>query len=412
MNRLCAACVGVVLLNQTLLADWPSFRGPSGDGISTAKSAPTLWSETQNIAWKVPIHDKGWSSPIVVGEQVWVTTAKENGTEFYAIAFERKTGKTIFDLKLFNDPNPPDIRQFNSYASPTPCAEDGKLYAHFGSHGTVCIEMKSGKTLWERHDLNCNHWRGPASSPIVFGEWVFLLFDGYDRQYTACLDKTTGKTVWEKARDLPYPDNGDLKKAFATASVFDIDGKPQLVTPAATGTIAYEPSTGKELWRVITGGMNEACRPIMAHGMIYLTTGHQSGLVAVKTGMTGDITKSGLVWKADKIAPTRPSPTIVGDELYMVNDTGVVFCLDAKTGKKHWQERLDGKFSASPAYAGGKLYFLAENGKGFVVEASKSYNLIATNKLDNGFKASAAVGEGELFLRTLTHLYCIRTTAE
>ena len=406
--RICFA-IFTLMVGTTAFADdsWPGFRGPNGDGHSQSKTAPTKWSETENVKWKVAVHDKGWSSPIVVGEQVWVTTALENGKEFYAVCLDRKTGKTIHDLHLFSDKNPPNIRQFNSYASPTPVIDDGKIYAHFGSRGTACIDTQSGKILWSRDDLPCDHWRGPASSPIVYKDWLFLLFDGHDKQYTACLNKITGKTVWQKDRGLPYPNDGDLKKAFATASVFEIDGKPQLVTPAAVGTLGYDPATGDELWRVIHGGMNEACRPVMAHGLIYLTTGHTAGLIAVRAGQMGDLTKTGVAWRADKIAPTRPSPTIVGDLLFMVNDTGIVFCLDAKTGDKHWQERLDGKFSASPVFAGGNLYFFSEGDKSFVIAATKTYTPIATNKLDAGCKASPAIMGGNLYVRTLTHLYCI-----
>jgi outer membrane protein assembly factor BamB len=387
--------------------NWPQFRGPNGDGISDATDVPTKWGESENVRWKVPVHDKGWSSPVVWGDQVWVTTAHEKGKSFYAVGFDRKTGKTVHDLHLFDAADPKDISQYNSYASPTPAVEAGRLYAHFGSFGTACVDTATGKKIWERTDFECDHWRGPASSPVVYKDRLFLLFDGYDKQYVTCLDKATGKTLWRKDRVLPYPDDGDLKKGFATPSVFEFDGKAQVVAPAAMGTIAYDVETGDEVWRVIHGGMNEAIRPVLAHGLIFLNSGHTKNLLAVKAGRTGDLTKAGVAWRADKIAPTRPSVTAVGDHVYFVNDDGVAFCYEAKTGKRVWQERMDGKFSASPVYAAGNLYCPAENGKTFVVAASPTYTPVAENRLDAGCRASPAVAGDAIFLRTYTHLYCI-----
>ncbi len=387
--------------------NWNQFRGPTGDGVSDAKALPTKWGEGENVRWKVAVHDKGWSSPVIWGNKVWVTTADEGGKTYFAVCLDRKTGAVIHDIKLFTEENPPDIRQFNSYATPTPYLEANRVYAHFGSHGTACIDATTGKVVWERRDLPCNHWRGPAASPVVFENKLFLQFDGYDKQYTACLDKATGTTIWQKNHELPYPNNGDLKKAFATPSVFTLNGKPQVVCSAAVGTIGYDAADGSEIWRVIHGGMNEACRPILAHDLIYLTTGHTSGLVAVKAGQTGDITKDGVAWKFEKVAPSRPSPLVLGDLVYFVNDTGTAFCLEAKTGKQVWKESLDGKFSASPIAAAGNLYFLNESGKTFVIAAGREYKPIEVNKLDAGCRASPAVAGEELFIRTTTHLYCI-----
>jgi outer membrane protein assembly factor BamB len=415
MRRVAIPVLLLGLLSTLSAGDnWPQYRGPNGDGHSDAKRLPTTWSETENIRWKVAVHDKGWSSPVVWGQQVWVTTAKEDGKEFYAVCLDRKTGRSIHDIHLFSEPNPdPKIPQYNSFASPTPCLEEGRIYAHFGTHGTACLDTASGKVLWQRRDLPCNHFRGPASSPVVYQDWLYLLFDGFDRQYVACLDKRTGKTVWQKDRDLPYKNtgraetDGDLKKAFATPSVFEINGRLQLVAPAAMGTIAYDPATGAEIWRVIHGGMNESCRPILAHGLIYLTAGSSSTLLAVKAGGTGDLTRSGVIWKVEKVGPGKPSPIVVGDLVYFVNDTGIAFCLDARTGARVWDERLQGKFSASPVSADGLIYFPGENGTTFVVSTGREFNLVAANKLDAGCMASPAVAGSDLFLRTRTHLYCI-----
>ncbi len=408
MRAFLSVSVLLVAVTSLVAADnWPQFRGPNGDGLAVSKTAPTKWSETEGVRWKTAIHDKGWSSPVVWGNQVWLTTAKENGTELFAVCLDRKSGSVVHDLKLFSPAKPPDIKQFNSHATPTPVLEEGRVYAHFGSYGTACLDSATGKVLWQRTDFECDHYRGPASSPVVYKQWLFVQFDGFDKQFVACLDKDTGTTVWQKARDLPYPNNGDLKKGFATPAILQVNGKPQLVSSAAIGTIAYDPATGDELWRIITGGMNEACRPILAHGLIYLTTGHTQNILAVKAGGTGDITKDGVAWKFSKEAPTKPSPIVVDDLLFFINDKGVAGCLDAKIGKLHWQERLNETCAASPVFAGGNIYFTGDKGKVFVVAADKTFKLIETNTLDSGCMASPAIVGGELFLRTKTHLYCI-----
>src|SRR5689334_22957571 len=178
--------------------NWPRFRGPDGDGHSDAKKLPLTWSETQNVVWKTSIHDRGWSSPVVWGDQVWLTTATEKGREMYAVCLDRATGKVVHDIKVFEVPNPDPLgNPMNTYASPTPVIEEGRVYVHFGSYGTACLDTKTGKRLWERRDLTCNHWRGPASSPILYRDLLILTFDGYDVQYLAALDKATGKTVWK-----------------------------------------------------------------------------------------------------------------------------------------------------------------------------------------------------------------------
>lgn len=387
--------------------NWPQFRGPNGDGIADTKSLPTKWSDSQNVRWKVAIHDKGWSSPVVWGNQVWVTTARSDGKQLFAVCVDRVSGKVVHDLLLFKVTSPQFCHPFNSFASPTPVIEEGRLYAHFGSPGTVCVDTATGKVLWSRDDLPCNHHRGAGSSPIVYQNLLVLTFDGYDRQYVAALDKTTGKTVWQKDRGIKYTTaDGDYKKAYSTPSVLTVHGKPQLVSPSAEATIAYDPLTGTELWRVSHGGMNQSIRPVLAHGLIYLNSGHTSTLLAVLAGGTGDVTETGVAWKA-KEAPTRPSVVVIEDLVYMVNDNGVAACLEAKTGKLVWKERLGGSFSASPVYAAGNIYFPAETGTTYVVKAGREFLLVEENELPAGIMASPAVAGNELFLRTKTHLYCI-----
>jgi outer membrane protein assembly factor BamB len=403
------AIVTLLLLAPFTLADnWPTYRGPTGDGHSTAKGVPTTFDETTNVRWKVPVHDKGWSSPVVWGDQVWVTTAKEDGTEMFAVCVDLKTGDVRHDLKLFA-PDPkktplPDMRKYNSYASCTPVLEAGRGYFHFGTYGTVCLDTATGKRVWERTDIHVDHWRAPASSPVVWDKYLYLTFDGHNRQYLTCLNKTTGETVWTKERNIKYKTNdGDFKKAYSTPQVIEVGGKPQLISSAAEATIAYDPATGDEIWKTYHGGMNEAVRPVYAHGLVYLTAGHTKTLLAVKPG-TGEVTPA---WAFKKDGPTRPSPVVVKDHLYFVNDEGVAFCLNAKTGEQVWKERLGGPCTASPVLVEGNLFFCTENGKVEVIAAEPTFTRVAANKLGDGCKASPAAVEDVLLVRTFTHLYCV-----
>lgn len=418
-------------LSATPNDNWPAFRGPTADGVSTSSGVATTWGEKQNVRWKTAIHGKGWSSPVVLGDQVWVTTADELGgakggestktagrdnpvqkVTFFAVCLDRKTGTVQKDIPLAVEEKPAFCHPFNSYASPTPAIEPGRLYAHFGSHGTWCVDTKTGEKVWERRDLKCNHFRGPASSPIILDDKLILIFDGSDQQYVVALNKANGETIWKTDRNIKYPnlrpnDDGDTKKAYATAAVLEVDGKKQIVCPSAECTMAYDPKDGKELWRLTHGGMNGSARAVFGHGLMYLTSGHNAKLLAVKQGTTGAVPKGDIKWEMGKNVPSRPSLLLAGDLLFMVNDGGFASCVDAKTGKPHWTERLDGEFSASPVLAGGNVYFCNQSGKAFVVAAKDKYEPVAENRLDAGFMASPAVAGDTLFLRTRTHLYAI-----
>jgi outer membrane protein assembly factor BamB len=417
-------------LSSSLFAgdSWPGFRGPTADGHAAGKQFPTVWSERENIRWKTAIHGKGWSSPVVLGDQVWVTTADEvddskssgkrvKAVTFCAVCVDRKTGAILHDIKLRTEEKPPFCHPFNSYASPTPFLDDGRLYAHFGSHGTFCIDTGTGKVLWERIDLKCDHFRGPASSPIVVGDLLYLIFDGFDFQYVAALDKTTGQTKWKADRNIKYgSDNGDIKKAYATPALVTVGGKQWLVCPSAECTMAYDPKTGAELWRLTHGGMNGSARPILANGLLYLNSGHSKRLMALKPdSCSGTVPREAIEWQVGpRDVSSRPSVLISGDLLFMVSDDGIATCWEATSGKPVWRERLDGEFSASPILAGGNVYFCNQSGKTFVIKAAREYVLVAENRLADGsrasppgFMASPAAAGDELFLRTHTHLYSI-----
>jgi len=420
-----------LLATSVLAADhWPQFRGPNGDGHSTAQGLPLTWSETNNVKWKVEIHDKGWSSPVVWGNQVWVTTASDEGRLLYALCLDRDSGKIIHDLKVFELGGQTDIRKYNTYASPTPVIEQGRVYVTFGSAGTACLDTKTGKTLWERRDLECNHYRGAGSSPIVHQNLLIMNFDGSDHQYIVALDKQTGKTAWRQQRSVDYKDlgpdgkpqaDGDFRKAFSTPHVAVLDGRAVLVSQGAKAAYGYEPLTGKELWRVEERTSHSASsRPIAGHGLVYLATGWSKGqLLAIrqgtKPGESVDVNESTppaegtgltIVWKSKRNVPRKPSLTLVDDLLFGIEDDGgMISCVEARTGTDVFRERAGGNFSSSPLYAGGRLYFFGDDGKTTVIEAGRQFKKLAENKLDGGFMASPAVSGKALFLRSKTHLY-------
>jgi outer membrane protein assembly factor BamB len=396
--------------------NWPEFRGPRADGYSDAVGLPIHWSEKENIKWKVPIHDKGWSSPVIWGKQIWMTTAPVDGKKLYVIAVDRDSGKIVHDIKLFDVAKPGFCIPTNSYASPTPVVEAGRVYVHFGSYGTACLDTETGKVLWSRRDLPCDHWRAPGSSPILFGDTLFLHFDGYDVQYVVALDKNTGETRWKRSRDINYgTDNGDLKKAYCTPRVITVNGQAQLISPSAVATIAYDAATGDELWKVYHGGMNAAARPLFGDGLVFLTTGDAGApfaagwhrLLAIRPDGRGDVTKSHVAWTHDKGVPARSSFLLDNDLLYMVSDNGIASCLEARTGKEVWLERLGGNYFASPILAEKRIYFFDDEGTSHVLQAGREAKVLAHNRLDTGCMASPAVAGSALFIRTKAHLYRI-----
>lgn len=419
MTRLITLLLVLVAGSLAQAADnWPQFRGPDGTGHSDARDLPLNWSEKQGVKWKTAIHDRGWSSPVVYGKQVWLTTASPDGRKLYALCLDRDTGKIIRDLKLFDVAQPQYAHPFNTYASPTPVIEKGRVYITFGSPGTACIDTATFKVLWERRDFECNHFRGSGSSPIIFRDLLIMHFDGSDHQFVAALDKRTGKTVWQTKRSIDFQDldkngkpaaEGDLRKAFSTPHVAQINGRWELISLGAKAAYSYDPLTGKELWRVEERAQHSAStRPVLGHGMIFFPTGFSAGqLLAVRTGGNGLITDTHVAWRVKRGVSNKPSILLIDDLVYMIGDTGIASCVEAKTGEVVWQKRIGGEYSASPVYADGKIWMFSEDGKTTVIKPSRTFELLAENQLDAGFLASPAVAGKSLYLRTRTHLYRI-----
>ncbi|MCX6996669.1 MAG: PQQ-binding-like beta-propeller repeat protein [Kiritimatiellaeota bacterium] len=408
-------------------ANWPEFRGPWGNGHVSAPddAQPTglslHWSETQNIAWKTALPHRGWSTPVVLGGQVWLTTATPDGHDFFALCVDANTGKILFNEKLFHCDTPEPLgNSVNCYASPSPAIEPGRVYVHFGSYGTACLDTATRQVRWQRQDLPCRHYRGPASSLIVFENLLILTMDGADVQYLVALDKQTGRTVWQTKRSVAWNDQddpgrmaqeGDLRKAHSTPLIVAVNGHVQMLSAGAKAAYAYDPRDGRELWRArYPQAWSASPRPLFSQGLALFVTGFgKTELIAVRTDGQGDVTDTRIAWRFDKNVARTASPVIVKDLLYMISDEGSLTCLEVATGRLVWKERLSGNYAASPICADERLYFANQQGQTTVLKPGRTFAILATNTLENGCMASPAVAGRALFLRTKTHLYRIES---
>ena len=396
------------------------FRGPRGNGSVAADARlPLNWSETNNVRWKVAIPHLGWSSPVVQDGRIWVTSATEKGQDYFAYCVDAKSGNILFEKHLFHSDAPEPLgNAVNCYASPSPAAEPGRVYVHFGSYGTACLDAATGETLWTREDLKCRHYRGPGSSAILYRDLLILTFDGVDVQYLTALDKRTGKTVWKSDRTTEWKDldekglpkrEGDFRKGFATPLVIAFGGKEQLISSASSMLFAYDPGTGRELWRVKNTEHTPAVSPVFDGGLVLAVTGHGAAeMLAVRPDGTGDVTGSHVVWRVGgKDVPLTPSPVVVNGLLYMLADHGALTCIEVATGKTVWRELIGGSYLASPIFVGERVYLFGASGKTTVIRAGRTFEKLAVNQLASGFMASPAIAGDALILRTKTHLYSV-----
>ena len=400
---LCFLFVDSTLAQQS----WPEFRGPSADGHANEAKLPVEFDKSK-ISWETPIHGKGWSSPVIWDDQVWLTTATPTGKKMSVIHVDLESGKKLHDFVVFENEDPAFCHKRNSYASPTPAIEKDRLYVHFGSYGTACIDTKTAEVLWQRRDLPCDHFRGPASSPILFKNLLIVAFDGADFQYVAALNKETGETVWKKDRDIKYgTNNGDYKKAYGTGAIFEVDGKPLLIYPSAVATIAYDPMTGDQAWIVYHEGMNASARPLMTDDGLVIVSNGQGKLLAIDPKGKGDISKANVRWQLSKAAPKKASPILVAGKMYTADDKGIMSCVDVTSGTPIWNKRVGGTYAASPIFADGKLYFFSVQGKIHVLNPGEKFDVVKEATLGDGFNASPAVAGNKLILRSTSKLYCL-----
>ncbi|MFV1996272.1 MAG: PQQ-binding-like beta-propeller repeat protein [Verrucomicrobiales bacterium] len=401
---LCAAPLGAEL--------WSEFRGPTGQGLSSATGLPERWSDWQNVRWKQPVPGHGWSTPVLVGTRLLLTTAVETNPgkdktdrSLRALCLATDTGETLWDVEVFlQDGNrAAKIHKKNSHASPTPIYQEGKLYVHFGHDGTACLDARDGRILWKQTSLRYQPVHGNGGSPIIVDGNLVLSCDGAKDPFVVALDKKTGAVVWKTMREI------EVKQpfSFSTPLLIEVDGKRQIISAASGAVCAYDPETGKEIWRCRYGkGYSVVPRPSYAHGLLYVCTGFNTAhLLAIRPDGRGDVTDTHISWEHKKAVPKNSSPIVVDDLLFMVDDKGVASCLDAISGEVRWQERLRGNFSASPIYADGVLFFPSEEGKVHLIEAGDRFRSLGTNEMNERIFATVVPADGTLYIRGEENLF-------
>ena len=395
--------------------DWPQFRGPDGQGHSSAVNLPINWSETQNVKYKTEIPGRGWSSPVIAGDQIWMTTATQEGHSLRAICVEAKSGKIVRDVEVFHLEAPQRINAFNSYASPTPVIDGDRVYVCFGAHGSAALEAASGRVIWTNQELKINHMEGPGSSPVIYKNLFILHCDGSDEQYVAALDKETGKLAWKTPRTTPFSFwvIGPLRKAYGTPLIIHADGKDQLISPATRRLYSYEPQSGRELWHVDLDppAYSIAPRPVFGNGVVYVCTGYDKGqLWAIRVDSAqGDVSKTHVLWKFTNGVPLISSPILIDGLIYFASDNGIARCVDARSGQQLWQSRIGSAFIASRIYAEGRIYFFLNDDQGTtkVLKPGREFVVLAENELGEGCLATPAISGSAILVRTRTHLYRI-----
>ena len=435
-----AQLVFLFLFAQSLLLSnqgWEQWRGPNGNGHAPAGEYPLEWSENKNLSWKTLLPGRGHSSPVYQDSTAWITTALEtvasqeererranessfpgamglhylSKVEFIALQVDLKTGKIIRQIKVFEKKAPQAIHRLNSYASPSPILKNGKLFIHFGAFGNACLNSKTGQIIWKNQDpdLWIHHENGPGSTPVLWNKLMIFHLDGTDKQSVVALFQETGKIAWHRKRSGKLRENPQTKKAYATPLIVQGSNGPVLISTGADWVYGYHPETGKELWKINYGilGFSNVSKPLRFENLFIVSTGFMKGEIHAYQ-MHGNHTPS-LVWKMTKGAPKKPSPIIVDGLLYVINDGGILTCLNARDGEVLWRSRLEGEYSSSPTFADGKIYISNHSGKTTVIQPGTSMKILAENQLDDGHMASFVPLRGSFLVRTEKALYRIAT---
>jgi outer membrane protein assembly factor BamB len=402
--------VALLWCGSSLATDWPQFRGPTGDGVSEATDVPVRWSASENVAWKAAVPGDGWSSPVLAGGRLYLTTAVsgdgDDAVSLRALCLNAVDGQIMWNVEAISADRRAagQAHTKNRRASSTPVIDSGRLFAHFGHLGTAALDL-NGKVLWRQQQVKYNPVHGNGGSPALVDGLVAFSCDGAADPFVVALDQSSGEERWRTPRGT----SASKTFSFSTPIVIEVDGARQIVSAGSGFVGGYDPQDGREIWRVSYGeGYSVVPRPVFAHGLIYVATGYnRPRLLAINAAAAQRRGDDAVVWTYERGVSLTPSLLVAGNELYFVADNGVASCLDARTGKAHWTERLAGGFSASPVFAHGRLYFVNEEGVTYVVSANKSFELLATNQLEERTLASPAVTDGALFVRTESHLWRI-----
>jgi outer membrane protein assembly factor BamB len=410
-RRLAAALMLVVTTGSARAEDWPQFRGPTGQGLSQATALPVEWDPANDVQWKVPVPGKGWSSPIVHDDRIFLTTAvpseEDEQQSLRALCLDAGKGETLWDVEVFVKRMRPGekINAKNSFASPTPITDGRRVFVHFGPDGTACLD-RDGKRIWANDRLPYNSVHGAGGSPIFSGSRLVLLCDGAENPFVVALDRDSGTVAWR----TPRPPMASPRWSFGTPLVIEVEGRRQLVAPAAQMVLSYDAESGAELWRVrYRNKWSIVPRPVFSHGLVFVCTGYPGSaeLLAIRPTGLGDVTNSHVAWRTDKHVPQIPSPLVVGSDIFLVSNDGIASCREVVSGTLHWRERLGGSFSASPVHADGRIYLQSEQGVCTVITASREYRQLGSTDLGEPILASCAMADNAIFVRTESSLYRI-----
>ncbi|HUL51063.1 MAG TPA: PQQ-binding-like beta-propeller repeat protein [Candidatus Nitrosotalea sp.] len=397
-----------------LAEDWPQFRGPDGQGHSSAHHVPLEWGESRNVIWRQSIPGRGWSSPVLAQGRLYLTTAVPreggDGLSLRAVSLDPATGKIIWNVEVFKPSasQVPGIHSKNTQASSTPVVEQDRIYVPFGHLGMACLDS-SGQVLWRNSDLSYPPVHGNGGSPAIVDDLLLFSCDGSRDPFVVALNKFNGAVVWK----VPRKTSAQKTFSFSTPLAIVVNGRKQIISPGSGAVSAFDPRDGREIWRVRYGeGYSVVPRPVFGNGLLYIATGFdRPSVIAIRPDGGGDVTGTHVVWTLTKGAPNTPSMLLVGDELYLVSDSGIASCVDSRTGQVHWQERIGAGFSASPLYADGRIYFQDETGAATVIKPGKTFVKLAHNDLGERTLASYAVTDGALFIRTESQLLKIGESA-
>ncbi len=393
---------------------WNEFRGINGTGHSSLTGIPFKWSDdSDNIDWKVPLPGLGWSSPVIQGPNIWLTSAVEGDdkSRLVVLCVKVESGKVLKEVTVF-EKSLGRIHKKNSHASPSAVVDGKRIFVHFGEHGTACLDL-DGNILWNRV-FEYGHFHGPGGSPVVVDNKLILSCDGGEKQFLVALDKTTGETIWRTEKKHIHPERYSGGKmapiAFSTPTLRKVDGLVEVVCPGADHIAGFDAETGTENWWAAYDGYSVVTRPILSDNMVFYSSSYNaSTMYGLKLGGQGEITKQ-VAWETRKGAPNNPTPILVGDCLYMVSDRGIGQCLDAKTGKVHWQKRMGRAYSASPIFVDGRIYFQDESGGTIVIKPDTEYIEVARNQLSGRTLATPVPVPAALLIRTDSHLLKINGT--
>jgi outer membrane protein assembly factor BamB len=421
-------CVSLCIHAVAAEQGWPNRFGPLNNGHVPTEEAvgiPATWDEAsgKNVVWKKELAEHGHATPVVLHGKVWLTSATEDGKSQYLDCFDANTGKQLHHKLVFANEKPEQLgNDTNTYASPTSVVTNDAIYVHFGSYGTARLDPDSLDVVWQRRDIECRHFRGPGSSPVLHNGLLILTFDGIDVQFLTALDMQTGETVWRTERTTDYGDlnedgtpvrDGDMRKSYSTPALINIGGRTQLISGGSMAAFAYDADTGDEIWTICHAAYNAAAPPAFFNDLAILNTGSTGAtLVGIKLNKStkGDVTDTHVVWNRDKANSRMASPVLYHGRIFMVTHAGVGVCVDAASGEELKKVRLGGTFISSPIAANGLIYAANDDGVVFVLRADASMEIVARNKLSEGMRASLAAAGGRLYLRTVKHLYCIGTT--